>query len=441
MQEYFYQLADELTALLHGAEVYTCTFAGEDTEFVRFNHNAIRQAGTVTQRFLSLTLIDGLRHASGTLSLAGALEVDRSRVATLLTTLRAQLPHLPDDPHLLYATEVHTSEYMGENRLPEDSTAVITAIQEAGRGLDLVGLYAAGGMYRGFANSLGQRNWFASYSYNFDWSLYHQGDKAVKNSYAGFVWDPHEFARKMETASAQLAVLARPPQTITPGRYRVYLAPAALAEILGLLSWGGFGLKDHRTKQTPLLKMVEEGICLHPAVTISENTRDGVAPNFQEEGFSKPDQVILIAAGAFRECLVSPRSAKEYGVATNGASRDEAPESLDMRAGDIPAADILRHLDKGVYINNVWYLNYSDRMACRITGMTRFATFWVEGGVIQAPLNVMRFDDTLYRMLGENLVGLTHEREFLLDPSTYGARSTSSSRVPGALVADLLFTL
>ncbi|MEW6298852.1 MAG: metallopeptidase TldD-related protein [Thermodesulfobacteriota bacterium] len=441
MQEYFYQLADDLTASLQGAEVYLCSFAGEDSDFVRLNRNAVRQAGTVTQRFLVLTLINGQRHASGTLSLAGVLDVDCPRVTALLEALRARLPYLPEDPHLLYATEVYSTEHLGENRLPEDSASVIAAIQEAGRGLDVVGLYAAGGMYSGFANSLGQRNWFASYSYNFDWSFYHQGDKAVKNSYAGFVWDPSQFAHKMEAATAQLAMLAQPPRTITPGQYRVYLAPAALAEILGLLSWGGFGLKDHRTKQTTLLKMVEEGARLHPAVTLLENTRDGVAPNFQEEGFIKPDQVTLIAAGAFRDCLVSPRSAKEYGVPTNGASRGEMPESLDMAAGDLPAAEILRALGTGVYINNVWYLNYSDRTACRITGMTRFATFWVENGVIQAPLNVMRFDETLYRMLGENLLGLTREREFLLDPSTYGARSTGSSRVPGALIADFSFTL
>jgi len=105
------------------------------------------------------------------------------------------------------------------------------------------------------------------------------------------------------------------------------------------------------------------------------------------------------------------------------------------------AAEVLRRLDTGVYINNVWYLNYSDRAACRITGLTRFATFWVEQGVIQAPLTVMRFDETLYRMLGENLLGLTAERDLLLDPSTYYARSTSSGRTPGALVQDFTFTL
>ena len=73
--------------------------------------------------------------------------------------------------------------------------------------------------------------------------------------------------------------------------------------------------------------------------------------------------------------------------------------------------------------------------------MTRFATFWVDGGEIQAPLNVMRFDETVYRILGENLMSLTQEREFILDPGTYHGRSTSSGRVPGALVEDFAFTL
>jgi predicted Zn-dependent protease len=441
MQEYFYQLADSLTPLLQSGEVYTCTFDAEDSDFVRFNRSAVRQAGTVAQRFLSLTLIHGMRHTSGTVSLSGDLEMDRPRVTLLVSELREQLPYLPEDPHLLYATEVHSSEHQGQNRLPEDSTAIVAAIQEAGRGRDLVGLYAAGGIHSGFANSFGQRNWFSSYSYNFDWSFYHQGDKAVKCSYAGFVWDPAEFTRKVNAAAEQLAVLSRPPRTIEPGRYRVYLAPDALSDIVGLLGWGGFSLKEHRTKQTVLLKMVEEGVRLHSLVTLRENTRDAVAPNFQEDGFIKPDQVTLIDNGVFRDCLISPRSAKEYGVSTNGASGGEAPESLDIAAGSLPTAEVLRRLDTGVYINNVHYLNYSDRVACRITGMTRFATFWVQDGVIQAPLNVMRFDETLYRMLGENLLGLTSERDLILDPGTYYARSTSSGRFPGALVEDFIFTL
>jgi predicted Zn-dependent protease len=441
MQEYFYQLADHLTQRLRGSEVYTCSFSAEDSDFVRFNHSAVRQAGTVIQRYLSLALINGMRHSEGTISVSGDFALDCEHAAHLLANLREKLPYLPDDPHLLYATEVRSTEHHGKNQLPEDSATIVAAILDAGRGRDLVGLYAAGGIHNGFANSLGQHNWFSSYSYNFDWSFYHQADKAVKESYAGFVWDPHEFGHKVETAAAELDILAQSPRTIQPGRYRVYFAPAALDEIIGLLRWGGFGLKDHRTKQTTLLKMIENGARLHPRVSICENTTDGVAPNFQDAGFIKPDRVTLIDRGAFHDCLVSPRSAKEYNVPTNGAGDGEMPESIDVAAGDLLMKDVVRQLDTGVYINNLWYLNYSDRSACRITGMTRFATFWVENGRIVAPLNVMRFDETLYRMLGENLLGLTSERDLLLDPGTYGGRSTGSSRLPGALVKDFTFTL
>jgi predicted Zn-dependent protease len=440
MQEYFYALADAITARLQGDEVYTCSFHGEDSDFVRFNRSAVRQPGTVMQRALSLDLIQGQRHAAGEVALSGDVATDEARIDQVLTSLRETLPHLPEDPYILYATDVQQSEHHGENRLPENAQAV-EAIIEAGQGRDLVGIYAAGGIYSGFANSLGQRNWFASYSFNFDWSFYHTADKAVKTAYAGFAWDDAEFTHKVEAAADQLAVLQHAPQTIDPGRYRVYLAPAALYDILETLSWGGFGMKDHRTKQTTLLKMIEDDARLHPSVTLCDNTHDGVAPNFQEAGFLKPDQVTLIDHGAFRDCLVSPRSAKEYDVPTNGASGGESPVSLDMAAGTLSRAAVLEQLDTGVYINNVWYLNYSDRSACRITGMTRFATLWVEHGAIQAPLSVMRFDESIYRMFGEHLLALTAERDLLLDAGSYHQRSTNSGRLPGALIDDFTFTL
>jgi predicted Zn-dependent protease len=435
MQSYFYNLADSIQALLQGREFFTCMFQGEDSDFVRLNRSAVRQPGTVWQRFLRLELIDGRRHATGTIALANELSTDRDRLQTLVKVLRDKLPHLPEDPHLLYATEVHSSEHHGENRLPP-SDRVIAALLEAGKGRDLVGIYAAGGIYAGFANALGQRNWYATYSFLCNWSFYYQDDKAVKTAYAGSIWDPQAFARKVQGAAQELEFLRRPPRTVGPGRQRVYLAPAALAEIIALLGWGGFSLKAHRTKRSPLLKMVADDARLNPLVTLHENTRDGLAPDFQEAGFIKPDRLTLIEAGLLRNFLVSPRSAQEYGAVTNGAAGDEAPESLDMAPGTLPRREVLKRLDTGLYINNLWYLNYSDRPAGRITGMTRFASFLVENGRIMAPLEVMRFDESIYRLLGDHLLELTAERDLIVDPQTYQRRSTASSRLPGALIAD-----
>jgi predicted Zn-dependent protease len=312
-------------------------------------------------------------------------------------------------------------------------------VQKA-KGRDLVGFYAGGTIYRGFANSLGQRNWHEVDTFNFDWSLYREADQAVKTSYAGFDWEPSAFAGKLARAGEQLELLALPRRTIEPGEYRAYLTPAAMLEVMGMLSWGGFSARSRQTKQSPLLLM-QQGRTLSPQVTLTENTAEGTARAFQAEGFVKPPLVRLIDAGKLGEALVSPRSAKEYALQTNGAGGEETPDSLDMAAGALQDGDVLRALDTGLYISNLWYLNFSDRPAGRITGMTRFATFQVEGGRVVAPVTPMRFDDSIYRMLGTNLVDLTRTAQMLPDASTYGARSTCSARLPGALVKGLKFTL
>ena len=92
-------------------------------------------------------------------------------------------------------------------------------------------------------------------------------------------------------------------------------------------------------------------------------------------------------------------------------------------------------LGEGLYINNVHYLNYSDRTACRMTGMTRFATFRVENGKITAPVNVMRFDETIYRILGEHLVAVPYDKvkfvnEPLANSGTASAPTTTRPSVP-----------
>ncbi len=441
IREHFEALANVLTANTRGDEISLCSLHAEATDFARFNHAAIRQAGTVEQRTLSITLVRGRTHCSSSLALTGVLADDRDATLRALGNCRDQLPLLPEDPHLLIATEVRSTEQETPDRLPADRLSIVADILALARGQDFVGISAAGSQYSGFANSLGQRNWFATHTFNVDWSLVLQADKAVKCAYAGFEWDRSVFQRKIAAAEQELAILARPARTIEPGKVRAYLAPAALAELIGLLNWGGFGLKSHCTKQTPLLAMVEGGARLDQRVTLREDTAQGIAPNFQGAGFVKPDAVTLIERGAYRDCLASPRSAKEYGVATNGADASEMPHSIDMAAGDLSSQDVLARLDTGVYVNNLWYLNYSDRAAGRITGMTRFATFWVENGEIRAPLNVMRFDDTLFDLLGANLEALTRERELLIDNGTYGARSTDSARLPGALLRAITFTL
>ena len=116
-------------------------------------------------------------------------------------------------------------------------------------------------------------------------------------------------------------------------------------------------------------------------MSLRENTAGGIACGFQAEGFLRPDRWHW-SRRRLVGSLVSPRSAREYDVPTNGANASESPESLDLAAGTLAGADALAALGTGIYIGNLWYLNFSDRSACRMTGMTRFASFWVENGQI-----------------------------------------------------------
>jgi predicted Zn-dependent protease len=438
LKAHFFELSERLSREVRAGEILLCNFGGERSDFVRFNRGKVRQAGSVEQRSLSLRLIHAGRQVSASLELAGdAGDLELARA--ILAKLRDSLAGLPEDPWLLINEEPRSTDREQRGALAS-AEAVVEETIGAAENRDFVGIYAGGRIYRGFANSLGQRNWHEADSFNFDWSLYLRADKAVKSAYAGFEWNAAMFRDKVGAGVERLALLELPARTLSPGEYSAYLAPRALEELVGMLAWGGFSARARATRQSPLLRM-QEGATLSPSITFRENTAEGVAPAFQGDGFVKPASVTLIEGGRLKDALVSPRSAKEYNQQTNAANGGESPESLDMAAGELDEGDVLQELGTGLYISNLWYLNFSDRSAGRITGMTRFATFWIENGRIAAPVIPMRFDDSIYRMLGENLGALTRTRELLLDPSTYGARSTASARLPGALLRALRFTL
>lgn len=439
MKEAFFALAEHGSSLLTGKEMLFASFAGEESDFVRWNGGRVRQAMTIAQGYLSVSLSDGKRKDTTVLALTGDPGTDRARVGSAIETMRGTLPLLPEDPYLLLSTEPTTSERIDRGSLPtaEEATA---AVFDAAQGTDLVGLYASGPVQRGFASSLGHRHFHEVDALQFDFSLYHRADKAVNRSYSTARWDGAELRACITQARETLEHLKRPSKTIAPGRYRAYLSPAAVHEIIGMLNWGAVSEKAVRTKTSCLEKLVTGELGLSPKVSLLENTREGLAPAFDDDGFPRSPRVELITEGRHAASLIGPRTAKEYGMSQN-ADAEERLRSAEMLPGTLAADAALAALGTGIFVGNLWYLNFSDPVNARLTGMTRFATFWVEDGEIVAPLDVMRFDDTLYRLLGSELVDLTREREWMLSTQSYGQRSVETARLPGALIGEVTFTL
>jgi len=421
------------------SEQFTLSYAGEHSQFIRFNHAKVRQAGDVRQSGATLKLMADGRQADLHLTLSGDAEIDRQRLGEALEQLRQTLPLIPQDPYLLLNESAWTSEHQQDQALP-DSAEVLAQIDAGAGDLDLVGIYAAGPICRGFASSFGAFGWHQANSFNFDWSLFHANGQAVKANYAGQVWDDEQFARRLAQAREQLEYLGRPLKTLSPGEYRAYLAPAALDEIVGMLGWGGFSAQAIANKNSPLQRLYGGDAALSPLVSLHEQVSGSLSPAFSEEGYPRSD-LRLIQQGKALDQLTNARSAAEFQREANGAEPWESPGSLSMAGGELAEAEVLERLGTGLYVSNLWYLNYSDQPAARLTGLTRFACFWVEDGQIQAPVSTMRFDDSVYSLLGSQLEALTRERELMLSTSTYSQRQTGSSHLPGALVKRLTLTL
>ena len=112
-----------------------------------------------------------------------------------------------------------------------------------------------------------------------------------------------------------------------------------------------------------------------------------------------------------------------------------------MDPGHLSQDDVLSSLDKGLYLSNIHYLNWSDNPGGRITGLTRYACFWVENGEIQAPIKTMRFDDTFYRFFGNELEAVGSSTELIPEVQTYGGRNMGGTVCPGILASSFALTL
>ena len=439
MQNYFKKISDLLFNALESSEILILNFDAEETDFVRYNKSKIRQAGRVHQVSLDINLIKKGKTLRSSLRLSTEYNKDKTLLVRTLFFLRREVNELPKDPYLIYEKNINSSNLIDDQGLnAQDMSSRILDISSSN---DMVGILSSGKIVKGFANSLGQFNWHESDSFNFDWSLYDDNGKAVKQNYADRKWNQDTFTRLYAESAQQLSVISNDEQKVEPGSYKVYLSPSALNEIIDMMSWGGFSYKANKIGSSPLHLMAKGDREFDKSVSFSEDLSNGISPKFHSDGFIKPNNTELITEGKYQKSLISPRSALEYSVKHNAAEDYESPVSIKLETGKINSKKILETLGTGIYLNNLWYLNFSDRNNARVTGLTRFGCFYVKDGELVGPINTMRFDETMYNIFGTKLAGLTNEQQLLMDTSTYEQRSVHSSTIPGAIVEDFRLTL
>jgi predicted Zn-dependent protease len=422
-------------------ENFTIRLSSERSQFTRFNCGKVRQTGIVSDGRIKLTLIKNQRSNFCNFPFTGNWDLDWPVAYQSLQELREEIRLLPVDPYIVLPSGNNNSREvnLGELLPPEN---VINSILKPVQDLDFTGIYAGGIVIRGYGDSSGQRHWFVTDSFNLDYSLILESGKAVKGGFAGSEWDQKAYFNKINDGKKQLELLSRQPKELTRGKYKTYFAPAAVAELLSMLSWGGISEAAIQQGNSALAALSRQEKQLASKFSLKENFKLGLVPRFNDLGEIAAEELNLIVEGKLVNSLVSSRTAKEYNKTANGANGAEILRSPEIESGNLAFADILQSLDTGLYVSNLHYLNWSDRQTGRITGMTRYACFWVENGEIVAPIENLRFDESLYNFWGEeNLIDFTNFQEIIPEVGTYESRQLGASLVPGMLVKDFTYTL
>jgi len=440
MEKLFNQLSETLLNNLNTGEHLKITIGGENSQFVRFSQSKVRQSGLVDDASLSIVLIKDERTCSGSFTLTGNISTDEATAMAELNRLRTEVGTLPKDPFVAMPEDTGSSREEHKSSLLNEEEAV-SALSPAMQGVDLAGIWASGRIFTGNANSAGQKHWFATDTFSLDYSLITPDERMVKGTFAGSHWDQSEYENNMAKSIAKLRMMEKPGKKIKPGVYRTYIAPAGVADIVGMFSWGGVGEASIQQGDSSLCKMRQNNVKMSPCFTLSEDFTSGIVPRFNSNGELAPEKLDLILAGSLQNTLVSSRTAKEYGVQSNFAGEGESLRSPVLSPGDLNEDEVVQKIDNGIYLSNLHYLNWSDRPGGRITGMTRYACFWVENGEVIAPIENMRFDDSIYNFFGENLEAVTDKAHLHPAVETYDGREMGGVSCPGILLKSFELTL
>jgi predicted Zn-dependent protease len=440
MQDLFNQFANAIFEKLNADETLSLSFSGEETFFMRLNKSKIRQITNVEQGTVKFIFIKNQRSIRYQLPFGKDVKVNFEKGIEILKRCRRDADELPSDPFCIEINNKGSSEEHHKGFFPKD-VEWMDELSSLLNQLDCAGLLTAGSVMRGNINSLGQNHWYDSESFCLDFSFYTPSQKAVKLIFADKFWSKGSFQEKLSSSKEQLSILNRPTKILAPGRYKTYFSPEATASFLSILSSDGVGAACYYQGQSAFKPIKDGEMNLSSLLTLCEDFSNGSNARFNSLGELSPSVLSIVEKGQLKNLLTSTRSAKEYGLQTNYADLNEELRSPSIVAGSLPESEVLKKLGTGLFVSNIHYLNWSDLNKGRITGMTRYACFWVEKGEIISPIKDMRFDETLYHFWGEGLLGLTDKSYLIPETDSYDQRSIGGSCVPGMLVDNFSYTL
>ncbi|MFH1891057.1 MAG: TldD/PmbA family protein [Candidatus Zixiibacteriota bacterium] len=199
------------------------------------------------------------------------------------------------------------------------------------------------------------------------------------------------------------AVRTVDPISLPSGSYTVLLEPAAVGQLLLFLAFMGFGSKtfvQHRSFMAGKIGTPIAGGNF--SVRDEAYNSQMLGMPFDYEGVPRKE-VALITNGVAKGVVSNSYDANLLGegVESTGhahiATRSFTPypKHMVMKGGDVTVDEMIRSVDRGMYITHFWYVNYLNPMKTMVTGTTRDGTFLIENGEVTNAIVNMRMQQSI----------------------------------------------
>jgi predicted Zn-dependent protease len=201
------------------------------------------------------------------------------------------------------------------------------------------------------------------------------------------------------------ALRSRNPIDIELGEYPVVLDAYANAEMLQNLIFMGFSATAVQEERSFMNGQFGKQL-VHPLVTLYDDGHDPATPAqaFDYEGVPK-QRVMLIDRGIANAVVYDSFTAAREGKANTGhalpAPNSFGPIPLNtvMEAGQASVEELIRGIDRGIYVTRFHYTNVLHPVKTVFTGMTRDGTFLIEHGELTRPIKNLRFTQSILDVL------------------------------------------
>lgn len=399
---------------------------------LRYANNDITSNGLVDRVKIDLSVSYGKRSASIELN-----QTDDDTLKAAVKKVQAMAKLAPEDPE--HMPPLEPTEYL-EPKTFSEATAVLTPEQglaqirpviEAARaaGVDSAGYLERSVSSATLANSNGLFVFQPSTSVNY--SLTARAAEGRGSGWASTqVTDLADLdlepvgARAIEKALASKNAVER-----APGRTTVVLEPAAVRDLISLLSWG-LGRRGFDEGRSFLNGLVEEGedpigkeLFGSKASLFSDPQHPAVPCGIHHYGLPRT-KTDWIKDGTLKSLNVGRFWAQEKGIAPQ-----PSPGNLIMPGEGQSMDELIGQVEDGVLITRLWYLRMVQPQTLLYTGLTRDGTFAIRDGKVAEPVKNFRFNESPVNVL-KNIVASGKQARVM------GSEGSMPMYVPPLLVSD-----